>query len=385
MHPDTTIKRRRGKISRDVFIVVLLCSLLFLSQAVVGDQKLTIVLTARIIPASSAWFSTNITEGPALLPVAFTDLSTDLPVSWNWDFGDGATDTAQNPVHIFETPGRYNVMLTVGTMSGNTSRASQIIDVSAPPGAMGSSTLRTLAIGPGTTTTLDFSAQTGTSIDITTNNSVQAGTPVTVTEYSSPPFPEMSLPVFAAAGRYIAISSQGLEANVSSVTITMQEPAPLPAGVTEANLVIEFFDPATDTWTVLASTVNTTSHVVTATSPHLSAYGLFASPATAAPWSGSSPGLSGFGIFSGGSSSGGGGGTGFLQFFQLAPVQPPLTPAVTPVNTPAPAPGGNVPAPSPAAPASESPAGLPLAGIAGILAVLVIIGVVVLAFARRNT
>ncbi|ABS54835.1 PKD domain containing protein [Methanoregula boonei 6A8] len=388
MHPDTILTRRCGKIIRGIFIVVLITSLLFFSPAVAGDPKLTIVLTARIVPVSSAWFATNVTEGPALLPVAFTDQSTDMPVSWKWDFGDGAVDTVRNPVHIFETPGIYTVLLTVGTMSGNSSRAAQIIDVGAPPDALGSNTLRTSAIGPGTTTTLDFSAQAGTSIDITTNNSVQAGTPVTVTEYSSPPFPEMSLPAFTAAGRYIAISAQGLEANVSSVTITMQEPAPLPAGVTEANLVIEFFDPATDTWTVLPCTLDTTSHTISTTSTHLSAYGLFASPVTAAPGSGSSSGASEGGFLSGGSSSGGSGSVGLLQFFQLAPVRAPLTPAGIHVNTPAvvPVSAQKAPVQTPAAGTSaQTSPGLPLMGIAVVVAVLAITGVALLAFARRNT
>jgi PKD repeat protein len=32
---------------------------------------------------------------------------------WFWDFGDGGTSTLQNPVHIFTTPGPYNISLTI--------------------------------------------------------------------------------------------------------------------------------------------------------------------------------------------------------------------------------------------------------------------------------
>ena len=34
-------------------------------------------------------------------------------VAWSWDFGDGATSTAQHPLHTFAAPGVYPVRLTV--------------------------------------------------------------------------------------------------------------------------------------------------------------------------------------------------------------------------------------------------------------------------------
>ncbi len=43
----------------------------------------------------------------------FHDLSENQPDSWLWDFGDGNTSTAQNPVHQYENPGDYEVSLTV--------------------------------------------------------------------------------------------------------------------------------------------------------------------------------------------------------------------------------------------------------------------------------
>lgn len=45
------------------------------------------------------------------LPVQFTDLSTNVPTSWNWDFGDGTTSTAQNPVHTYAASGTYTITL----------------------------------------------------------------------------------------------------------------------------------------------------------------------------------------------------------------------------------------------------------------------------------
>lgn len=46
------------------------------------------------------------------LRFTFTDQSI-LPLSWNWDFGDGNTSTAQNPVHIYPALGVYTVRLIV--------------------------------------------------------------------------------------------------------------------------------------------------------------------------------------------------------------------------------------------------------------------------------
>ena len=43
---------------------------------------------------------------------AFINQSTNSPVQWNWNFGDGNTSTAQNPVHTYSSPGTYDVTLT---------------------------------------------------------------------------------------------------------------------------------------------------------------------------------------------------------------------------------------------------------------------------------
>ncbi len=53
----------------------------------------------------------RIGNGP--LTVSFMD-SSYVPVqSWSWDFGDGQTSTEQDPVHTYDTPGTYDVKLTV--------------------------------------------------------------------------------------------------------------------------------------------------------------------------------------------------------------------------------------------------------------------------------
>ncbi|MEZ5015268.1 MAG: PKD domain-containing protein [Chitinophagales bacterium] len=43
---------------------------------------------------------------------AFTDLSTNDPYGWEWDFGDGGTSTLENPSHTYAADGSYNVCLS---------------------------------------------------------------------------------------------------------------------------------------------------------------------------------------------------------------------------------------------------------------------------------
>ena len=43
--------------------------------------------------------------------IHFTDLSTNNPTDWKWDFGDGTSGTGQNPDHVYHQPGSYDVTL----------------------------------------------------------------------------------------------------------------------------------------------------------------------------------------------------------------------------------------------------------------------------------
>ncbi len=51
--------------------------------------------------------------------VNFDDLSTNVPFSWNWDFGDGGTSLAQNPTHTYVTDGVYDVTLIATNQFGS--------------------------------------------------------------------------------------------------------------------------------------------------------------------------------------------------------------------------------------------------------------------------
>ena len=74
---------------------------------------------AAMAQAPVANFTANVTTGCGSLIVSFTDLSTNNPTQWNWNFGDGATSTVKNPTHNYTAPGTYNVTLTATNGSGS--------------------------------------------------------------------------------------------------------------------------------------------------------------------------------------------------------------------------------------------------------------------------
>ena len=50
--------------------------------------------------------------------ITFSDLSTNVPTNWEWDFGDGTVSAQQNPIHHFDTSGTYSVSLVVTNSFG---------------------------------------------------------------------------------------------------------------------------------------------------------------------------------------------------------------------------------------------------------------------------
>ncbi|MBC8313598.1 MAG: right-handed parallel beta-helix repeat-containing protein, partial [Candidatus Cloacimonetes bacterium] len=64
----------------------------------------------------SASLTSNIQTGPPALGVQFQSMSYSPDgdiISWLWDFGDGTTSSEENPYHLYETPGTYDVYLQV--------------------------------------------------------------------------------------------------------------------------------------------------------------------------------------------------------------------------------------------------------------------------------
>ncbi|HAD15092.1 MAG TPA: hypothetical protein DCF33_21930, partial [Saprospirales bacterium] len=51
---------------------------------------------------------------------------------WLWDFGDGQTSTLQNPVHVYENCGAYQVILIAGNVCGSDTLVQEISVISFP-------------------------------------------------------------------------------------------------------------------------------------------------------------------------------------------------------------------------------------------------------------
>ena len=65
----------------------------------------------EMTPVPIAEFTTNFTVGVFPLSIQFSDLSTNNPTSWLWDFGDGQSDTSKNCSHTYLYPGEYTISL----------------------------------------------------------------------------------------------------------------------------------------------------------------------------------------------------------------------------------------------------------------------------------
>lgn len=83
--------------------------------------------------APTAAFSASPLSGTAPRSVSFIDQSQPAADSWLWDFGDGATSSSPDPVHVYEFPGSYSVSLTASNSAGSDSLTqSNLIQVFPP-------------------------------------------------------------------------------------------------------------------------------------------------------------------------------------------------------------------------------------------------------------
>lgn len=87
-----------------------------------GDSSASKSVTVTGNPISTGLIA-DFTVAPASAyagdQIQFTDKSTGgTPTSWQWNFGDNTTSSLQSPVHTYEKPGTYQVILNVGDNRG---------------------------------------------------------------------------------------------------------------------------------------------------------------------------------------------------------------------------------------------------------------------------
>ncbi|MBL4715343.1 MAG: PKD domain-containing protein, partial [Bacteroidia bacterium] len=89
------------------------CKLLDYGQA---EDYSIVILVNNDPPAADFSVNDSITcDGN----VNFSDISQNVPTSWFWDFGDGNTDTTQNPSHNYSIDSTYNVMFVAINANGS--------------------------------------------------------------------------------------------------------------------------------------------------------------------------------------------------------------------------------------------------------------------------
>jgi PKD repeat protein len=82
-------------------------------------ESKTDYITVTTPPAPEADFSAAPRSGEVPLAVQFTDESIGSITSWDWDFGDGSTNTSKNPSHTYQAAGIYTVSLEVTGPAGS--------------------------------------------------------------------------------------------------------------------------------------------------------------------------------------------------------------------------------------------------------------------------
>ena len=90
------------------------------SQASGQAEDYTVVARPNTLPPNIK-FKSDYVAGGCVNPIQFTDLTTNLPTSWLWNFGDGSTSTLQNPSHQYAATGSYNVSLSASNTNGTAS------------------------------------------------------------------------------------------------------------------------------------------------------------------------------------------------------------------------------------------------------------------------
>lgn len=100
----------------------------------------TVIIPIYVYPMPPNNFYPDITEGCQPLRVSFIETSTPDGQTYAWDFGDDSPEnegTSQNPIHIYENDGVFNVTLMITSKEGclNTLQQNNLINVYKNPEA----------------------------------------------------------------------------------------------------------------------------------------------------------------------------------------------------------------------------------------------------------
>lgn len=83
--------------------------------------------TVRTCLPASAGFTATVQSDGATVITANSSAGTNL--TYNWNFGDGATSTAEEPTHVYAATGSYTITLTATDACGTTATATQTVSI----------------------------------------------------------------------------------------------------------------------------------------------------------------------------------------------------------------------------------------------------------------
>ncbi len=90
--------------------------------------------TINVVPALSSSFANSAGAAGVCLGTAVTFTNTS-PISsgWQWNFGNAATSTLQNPTYVYPAPGTYTVSLTVTNGNACPGTSTQVVTINPTP------------------------------------------------------------------------------------------------------------------------------------------------------------------------------------------------------------------------------------------------------------
>lgn len=95
----------------------------------------TLVSSSSQPPVASA--TANVISGTTPLTVAFSSVNSSDPdgtiVGYNWNFGDGASSTEPNPIHVYNSAGTFTAVFTITDNSGLTAMNNVVIRATEVP------------------------------------------------------------------------------------------------------------------------------------------------------------------------------------------------------------------------------------------------------------
>ncbi len=123
-------------------------------------------------PPANAPPSVSFTQSCSGLACTFTDASTDADgtiAAWNWNFGDGSSSAARNPLRVYAKAGTYTVTLIADDNAGASGTSSTPVTVSgsAPPIVL---TVTSRSDATTQYMTLDWTGASGDSVDVFRND-----------------------------------------------------------------------------------------------------------------------------------------------------------------------------------------------------------------------